>query len=163
MLHELEILEARHIADLAWDARRVRDRLLEKVPDSQLGEPVPARGEHNPSGSIALNSVLAAEPECVALHAAIAALPRDIRDKLWVVAQIGRGDVAILDWDETLAGASALSDDDIVAGMVAEPDLHEHLRKGLYELGAAESLVRRREFLRCWTPNHESQVSLSAH
>lgn len=138
MLHELEALEARHIADLALDARKVRDRLLEKVPDAQLGEPVPARGEHNLSGSIALNGFLAAEPEFVALREAVTALPRDIREKLWVVVQVGRGDVAILGWDEALAGASALTDDDIVATMVGEPDLHEYLRKGLYELGAAE-------------------------
>ena len=32
MLHEPDVLEARQIADLAADARRVRDRLLEKVP-----------------------------------------------------------------------------------------------------------------------------------
>ena len=137
MLHELDVLEARRIADLALDGRKVRDRLLEKVPDAQLGEPESARGEHNPSGNIALNGILAGEPEYVALREAIAALPRDIREKLWVVAQVGRGDVAILGWDEALAGASALTDDDIVAGMVAEPDLHEYLRKGLYELGAA--------------------------
>jgi hypothetical protein len=54
-----------------------------------------------------------------------------------VVAQVGRGDIAILGWDEALAATSALSDDDIVAGMIAEPDLHEQLRKGLYELGVA--------------------------
>ena len=137
MLHELDVLEARRIADLAWDARKVRDRLLEKVPDEELGEPLPARGEHNPSGALALNGVLAAEPEFVALREAITALPRDIREKLWVVAQVGRGDIAILGWDEALAATSALSDDDIVAGMIAEPDLHEQLRKGLYELGVA--------------------------
>jgi hypothetical protein len=95
MLQELDVLEARQIADLAADARKVRDRLLEKVPDEELGEPVPARGEHNPAGTLALNGVLAAEPEFVALREAIAALPRDIREKLWVVAQVGRGDVAI--------------------------------------------------------------------
>ena len=111
--------------------------MLEKLPDAQLGEPEPARGEHNPSGNIVLNGVLAAEPKYVALREAVAALPRDIREKLWVVAQVGRGDVAILGWDEALAGASALTDDDIVAGMIAAPDLHEYLRKGLYELGAA--------------------------
>ena len=47
MLHEPDVLEARQIADLAADARRVRDRLLEKVPDGKLGEPMSARGEHN--------------------------------------------------------------------------------------------------------------------
>ena len=138
MLHELDVLEARRIADLAWDARKVRDRLLEKVPDAQLGEPEPARGVHNPSGNIALNGVLAAQPEYVALRETMAALPRDIREKLWVVAQVGRGDVAILGWDEALTRASALTDEDIVAGMIEGPDLHEYLRKGLYELGAAK-------------------------
>lgn len=137
MLHELDVLEARQIADLAADARKVRDRLLEKVPDAELGEPGPARGEHNPAGTLALNGVLAMQPEFVALREAITALPRDIREKLWVVAQVGRAEVAILGWDEALAQALALSDGDLVSSMVAEPDLHDHLRKGLYELGAA--------------------------
>ena len=137
MLHELEVLEARHIADLALDAREVRDRLLEKVADADLGEPQPARGEHNPSGSVVLNGVFATEPEFAALREAIAALPRDIREKLWVVAQIGRGDLAILDWDDAIASASALTDDDIAANLLGEADLHNYLRKGLYALGVA--------------------------
>ena len=41
MLHELDVLEAKQIADLASDARKVRDRLLEEVPDEKLGEPCP--------------------------------------------------------------------------------------------------------------------------
>jgi hypothetical protein len=135
MLHELDVLEARQIADLAYDARKVRDQLLEKVPDAQLGELVPARGEHNASSDIVLNGVLATKPEFIALREAIAALPRDIREKLWVVAQVGRGDIAVLSWDETLAGASLLCDDEIVARLVGEADLHNYLRKGLYELG----------------------------
>ncbi len=137
MLHELDVLEARQIADLAADARKVRDRLLEKVRDEELGEPGPARGEHNPAGALAMNGVLAMQPEFVALRDAIAALPRNIREKLWAVARVGRGDVAILGWDEVLAESVALSDSDLVSSMVAEPDLHGHLRKGLYELGAA--------------------------
>ena len=106
MLHELDVLEARQIADLASEARKVRDRLLEKVRDVELGEPVPARGEHNPAAALALNGVLATEPEFVALREAIAALPRDIREKLWVMEQICRGDVGditLLSGDVTLA------------------------------------------------------------
>ena len=137
MLHELEVLEVRHIADLALDARKVRDRLLEKVADADLGEPQPARGEHNPAGTVVLNGVFASEPEFAALREAITALPRDIREKLWVVAQIGRGDIAILDWDDAIASASALTDDDIAANLLGEADLHNYLRKGLYELGEA--------------------------
>ena len=137
MLHELDALEMRGIADLALRARKVRDRLLEKVPEAELGEPAPARGEHNPGGSVALTEVLAGEPEFVALREAIVALPRDIREKLWVVAEVGRGDLGILDWQDGLDAASLLSDDDIVANLAAEADLHEYLSKGLYELGAA--------------------------
>lgn len=137
MLQEIEVLEARHIADLASDARRLRDRLLEKVPDADLGEPAPARGAHNPSGNVVLEDVLASRREFVALREAIAALPRDIRDKLWVVTQIGRGDLTILDWDGGLGAASLLTDEDIVASLLGEPDLRDFLGKGLYALGVA--------------------------
>ena len=88
MLYELDVLEARRIADLALDGRKVRDRLLEKVPDAQLGEPEPARGEHNPSGNIALNGVLAAELEYVARRKAVAALPRGIRRSAQIEASL---------------------------------------------------------------------------
>jgi hypothetical protein len=136
MLYQLEVLEARHIADLASDARKVRDRLLEKVPEADLGEPMPARGEHNPSSSVTLRGVLETEPEFVALRQAIAAIPRDIREKLWVVAQTGRGNITIGDWDETIGSASMLADDAITADLLGDTDLHDHLHKGLYELGA---------------------------
>jgi hypothetical protein len=136
MLHELDVLEARHIADLALDARKVRDRLLEKVPEVDLGEPVAARGEHNPNSSVMLNGVLDTEPAFVALQQAISALPREIREKLWVVARTGRGDVTVRDWEETISSASMLTNDDIAADLLGDPDLHDHLRKGLYELGA---------------------------
>jgi hypothetical protein len=137
MLHELEVLETRHIADLALDARKVRDRLLEKVREADLGEPEPVRGEHNPVGSVDLTGVLAAKPEFVALSGAIAALSRDIREKLWLVTRIGRGDLAARDWDDAIGAVSALTDDDILVNLLGEPDLHDYLRKGLYMLGVA--------------------------
>ena len=136
-LYELEVLEARHIADLAAEARKVRDLLLEKVPDADLGEPNPARGEHNPAGRLVLDGVLARKPEFVALRQAILDLPRDIREKLWVVMQIGRGDAAVLDWDVALATAQVLSDDDIAENLWSAVDLVNWLHKGLYELRVA--------------------------
>lgn len=137
VLYELDVLEARRIADLAADARQVRDALLEEVPDAKLGEPKPARGEHNPASSLVLNGVLAGKPEFVALRQAIVELPSDVREKLWAVMQIGRGNAAIVDWDSVLATGSALSDDDIADRMVSEPDLESCLHKGLYQLGVA--------------------------
>ncbi len=137
MLHELDVLEARRIADLAADLRKVRDRLLDKVPEADLGELRPARGEHNPAASLGPDQLAAGEPEFVALRAAIAALPRDIRTKLWVTAEIGRGRVAILGTDAALTEAAALADDALAENLLADPDLHDVLRKGLYALGAA--------------------------
>jgi hypothetical protein len=136
MLHELEVLEARRIADLAEDVRKISDRLLEKVPDADLGELEPARGPHSPASTIALDGVLAGEPEFVALREAVASLPRDIRDKLWILTQIGRGDVAVQEWAQAKDTASLLSGDDVLANLLGEPDLHDYLRKGLYMLGA---------------------------
>ncbi len=140
MLYELDILEARRIAELALEAREVRDRLLEKVKDDDLGEPVPVRGEHNPSRNVVLDSALDNNPAFVTLREAIAGLPRDIRDKLWVVTQIGGGQRAILDWDGTVLEAAALPDHDLLAFMLGEPDLHDSLQKGLYMLGVSKTL-----------------------
>ena len=97
MLHEVEVLEARRIAGLAENAGRVRARLLEKVPEADLGEPTPARGVHNPSHTIVLSVVLSGKPELIALREAIESLPRDIRETLWAATQVGRGEVLILD------------------------------------------------------------------
>lgn len=136
MLHELDVLEARRIAELAADLRMVRNRLLEKIPEEELGEPPPERGAHNPASDLALDAALARAPAFAALRDAIAALPREIREKLWVVAETGRGQLAILDWDQALAEASVMSDEAIAGRLLEDPDLHDVLRKGLYELGA---------------------------
>lgn len=135
MLYELDVLEARQIADLALDARKVRDQLLVKVSEDDLRERAPARDEPRNDNTI-LNGLLETAPAFIALRQAIAALPRDIREKLWVVARTGRGDATIRDWEEALGSASRLRDDDIIADLIQEPDLHHHLRKGLYELHA---------------------------
>ncbi len=136
-LYELDILEARRIADLADDLRRVRDALIEKVPDTGLGEPDPARGEHNPAGEVSLEPVLETKPEFVTLRDAYAGLPRDIRDKIHAVMMIGRGNGAINDWEDVLAATAAMTEDALLTEIMADPDLHHHVRKGLYMLGAA--------------------------
>jgi hypothetical protein len=137
MLHEIEILEARRIADLAEKVSKVRDRLLEKVPEAELGEPQPARGEHNPASSIALEDVLAGDPAFVSFRGGVSELTRELREKLLVVAQIGRGDIGAAGWDHALGQLSNLSDDEIMTRFTGEPDLAQYLRKGLYELGGS--------------------------
>ncbi len=135
MLHELDALEARRIADLANDARRARDRFLEKVRQSAFGEPKPARGEHDPIRDISLDDVLAHKPEVVALREAITALPREIRQSIWAVMEVGRGGSAAQDWELAMERAVSLDDADAVAALLDEPDLHICLGKGLYLLG----------------------------
>ena len=81
MLYEPEVLEAQYIADLALEARRVRDRLLKNIRDANLGEPHPSRGKHNPAGSFELTEVSASEFEFDALNAEIASLNLDLRGR----------------------------------------------------------------------------------
>ena len=52
MLYEIEILEARRIAELAAAARDARDRALSPLREAELGEPSPARGEHDVADSL---------------------------------------------------------------------------------------------------------------
>lgn len=137
ILHEIEILETRRIAELAAAAREARDQVLMPVAEQELGEPQPARGEHHPAGALGFGAMSADEPSHVALHRAIEDLPTDIRRKLWAVMRIGCGDYARGDWDEALAAGTALSDENVATDLTDEVDLHDRLMKGLHEIGAA--------------------------
>ncbi len=137
MLHELDKLEVRRIAELAAALRARRDRLLETTREADFGEPGPQRGPRNPLGGMPFDAVLGTTPEFAALRDAITALPREIRETLWGVAETGRGRFATLDWNQAVAEAAAMTDGAIAARLLENPDLHDVLRKGLYELSAA--------------------------
>ena len=137
MLYEIEILEVRRIAELAAAARDVRDRSLTPVPEAELGEPRPARGEHHAAGTLGFGGVPENEPAHLALRQAIEALMPDIRRKLWALMKTGCGDYARGDWDEAVAATDNVADANIVADLAEEVDLHDKLMKGLYEIGAA--------------------------
>ena len=143
MLHEVEFLEAKAIADLAADVRGVRDRLLQKVRESELGEPKPARGEHNPASALALDDLIAREPAFFRLRDAIAALPREIREKLWILMEIGRGNRTLQDWAPARDSVAAVADSEILADLMGEPDLHVCLRKALYQVSQAPKHANR--------------------
>jgi hypothetical protein len=138
MLYEIEILEARRVAELGAVARDARDRSLTPVPEAELGEPPPARGEHHAAGTLGFAGVPEDEPAHLALRQAIEGLPSDIRCKLWPVMRTGCGDYARGDWDQAMAAADNVPDASIVADLAEEVDLHDKLMKGLYEIGAAE-------------------------
>jgi hypothetical protein len=50
----------------------------------------------------------------------------------------GSGDYARGNWDEVLALADTMSDENIIGDLTEEVDLHDRLMKGLYEVGGAE-------------------------
>ena len=109
------------------------------MAEAQLSEPPPARGEHNPAATLDLRPVLADAAAFVQLREAIAALPRDIRDKVWMVAQLGaarldRGGIA-----DALAEAAGISDAALLDSLLDKPDLATSLGKGLYQLGSSSS------------------------
>jgi hypothetical protein len=137
MLHELEILETRRIAELSAAAREARDRALAPLREADLGEIPPARGAHHAAGALGFEAMPEGEPAYRALCEAIEGLPADIRRKLWAVMRTGGGDYARNDWEQAMAAAEANSDETIVSDLAGEVDLHDKLMKGLYEIGAA--------------------------
>jgi hypothetical protein len=50
-----------------------------------------------------------------------------------VRALAGRGDYGLGDWERAMSEANRLSDID-ASFFIEQPDLHEHLMKGVYEL-----------------------------
>lgn len=141
MLYELELLETRRIAELAGDLHKVRDRLLEKIPATRLGEPLPARGQHNPLATLDLEPALTRTSQFAALRDAVTALPRDLRAKLWAIVQIGGGREPAGGFASALAETAALSDGALTSLLLGEPELQRMLTKGLYRLGAAPQPV----------------------
>ena len=136
MLHELEVLETRRIAELAGKLQKLRDRLLQGVGEAQLGESPPARGEHNPAAALDLRPILADAAAFVQLREAIATLPRDIRDKVWMVAQLGAARFDSGGIADALAEAAGMSDAALLDSLLDEPDLATALGRGLYQLGS---------------------------
>ena len=133
MLENLKPDEAKRIADLAKVARRARDKGLSSFSERELGEPVAARGEHNPAGAIGLEPLRPNHPARVALERAIASLCPEARWDLQALIWVGRGEYAAKDWSEAVTIAST-SADATVEALVDHPDLHDFVMKGLYEV-----------------------------
>ncbi len=133
MLEELTVDQARRVAGLAQAARQVRDRSLSELGEQQLGEPEPARGEHNPAGTAGLEPLPVDHPKRLALQRAIAELSAEARWELQALMWLGQGEYAAKDWTDAVAAASSAADASIEA-MIDQPDLHDLIMKGLYEL-----------------------------
>ena len=132
MLKTLNPTQAQFIALLA-KVRMQRDALLGHVPEDDLVELKPARGEHNPTAALGFASIPSEPSQITALQDAIGWLPPQARSELYALRRVGQDDVAVHDWDHAIAEASSLEDEPMIASIMEDPDLHDHLMKGLYE------------------------------
>ena len=138
MLKDLHVDQARFIALLANTARMQRDSLLGNVAEKDLGGPTPGRGEHNPTAELGVEP-LAADPSkpAAALGEAINSMSEPARRELYALMRIGQGHLAAKKWDHGLSEAEMLGDNATKAAIIDDPDLHDHVSKGLYEVNLA--------------------------
>jgi hypothetical protein len=134
MLKDLHVDQARFIALLANTARMQRDALLGNVAEDDLDGLTPGRGEHNPTVELGVEPlpVDASRPAAV-LREAISSLPEPARRELYALMRIGQGHLAAKKWRRGLSEAALLGDNAMTAAIIDDPDLHDHITKGLYE------------------------------
>jgi len=134
MLKDLNVDQARFVALLAKTARAQRDSLLGNVAESDLAKELqPGRGEHNPAGVLGLDPLPASAPQVTALREAVDTLSPMARAELYTLLRIGQGDLAAKKWHRGLTEANLLGDEKIIAAIVEDADLHDHIMKALYE------------------------------
>jgi len=132
MLRALNTDQVHFIALLAQVARIQRDKLLGNVAEEDMGGTRPSRGEHNQTALLGFEPL---PPDCeqlTALREAISTLTPAGRAELYALMRVGQGDLAAQDWQRGLAEAELLGEP-AVAALLDDPDLHDHLVKGLYE------------------------------
>lgn len=133
MLKALNVDQARFVAILAKAARTQRDELLGNVAEEDLGEPNPARGEHNPTAALGFQPLAAEDAQTAALREAIGTLSAAARFELYALMRIGQGHLAKRRWHRGLTEAETLGDETVTAAIIEDADLHDHIAKGLYE------------------------------
>lgn len=131
MLRNLNVDQARFVAILARTARMQRDSFLGNVAEDDLGGSQPGRGEHNPTAE--LEPLPLDAPQTAALREAIATLSQAARQELYTLMRVGQGDFAAKTWRHGLSEAEVLGEETITAAIIDDPDLHDHIMKGLYE------------------------------
>lgn len=134
MLKDLNVDQARFVALLAKAARTERDAFLGNVAEDDLGGIQPWRGEHNPTAELGFEALPPDSSRIAALREAIATLSSTALLELYALMRIGQGHLAAEKWHRGLTEADALRTEAVTAALVEDPDLHDHLLKGLYEL-----------------------------
>ena len=93
----------------------------------------PGRGEHNPTAALGFEPLSTDAPQISALRDAIATLSEAARCELYALMRIGQGDLGAKDLGRGTSEAHKLGDETIIAAMIEDADLHDHITKGLYE------------------------------
>jgi len=137
MLSELNSDQARFIALLAKAARMQRDALIGHVAEEDLGGIEPVRGEHNPTAGLGYEPLAPDSEQLTGLRDAIVALTPPARVELYALMRIGQGHLAVQHWRRGISDAGVLDEAALSAAVLEDPDLHDHLVKGLYELEAS--------------------------
>ncbi len=133
MLKELNRDQAQFVAMLARSVRMQRDSSIAAVPEADLTETKPARGTHNPMADAGFVALPEDASQLTMLREAIDALSPGGRSELYALMRVGQGELAAKKWNRGLAEAATLGDDTVTATLIEDPDLHDHLMKGLYE------------------------------
>lgn len=134
MLNRLSTDQVRRVAELSATALAVRDRLVNKVYDLDLGDQTKER-DRNPTDFDSLQILDAiGSAEYRTLKDFIASLSSEEREELKAVMLIGRGDYAAGQWEEAIAAAQAVPDGSDVDYVAEKAPLRDYLMKGLYEL-----------------------------
>ena len=137
MLNDLNTDQARFVALLAKAARAERDAMLGHGPDRPLSEATATRGERNPTAALGYDPLPAENLQLQALHDELSSLTETARSELYVLMRIGQGQVAANQWHRGLQEAQLLGDATVRSAVIEDPDLHEHVLKGLYEADRA--------------------------
>ncbi len=134
MLRELSVDQAKFVAILAKAARTERDEFLAKVAEKDINGVQSAKGEHNPIAQLGFEQLPPGASQARALREAVVTLSPGARSELYVLTRIGQGHLAVQKWHRGVTEATGLGDEAATAALLDDPDLHDHLLKGLYEL-----------------------------
>jgi hypothetical protein len=137
-LRALNVSQAHFIAILGKTARAQRDSLLDNVTEDDFGEPKPGRGEHNLTAALGFEPLPPGASQTTALHEAITRLSKIARQELYALMRTGQGYLAARQWHEGLLETQVLGDEAETAAVMEDADLHDHIVKGLYELGLSK-------------------------
>jgi Protein of unknown function (DUF3775) len=137
MLKDLNTDQARFVALLAKAARTERDAMLGHGPSRTLNEAAATRGERNPTAALGFDPLPADNTQLKALHDALDSLSVEARSELYVLMRVGQGQVTARQWHRGLQEAQLLGATSLAAALIEDPDLHDHVLKGLFETDRA--------------------------